>query len=129
MEATEVIRRYWSAVFSRDWNAVGRTLADNVEVFWPVTREIIRGRDNLVAVNSQHPNGWSIDVLNVYDAGDVVVSEVQVPQEDVGIFRVVSIWTVADGVIISGREYWALYGGEEGRDWRRKYSTVGDVPS
>lgn len=129
MEATEVVRQYWSSVWSRDWHAVGNTLAEDVEIFWPVTREIIRGRDNMVAVNSEHPNGWSIDVLNVYDAGEVVVSEVQVPQEDVGIFRVVSIWTVGDGVITSGREYWTMYGGEEGRDWRRKYASVGDIPS
>ncbi|THJ65478.1 nuclear transport factor 2 family protein [Arthrobacter echini] len=128
-EAVEVVRRYWSSVWSRDWDGVGRTLADDVEVFWPVTREIIRGRDNMVAVNSQYPNGWSIDVLNAYDAGDVVISEVQVPQEDVGIFRVVSLWTVIDGVITSGREYWTLYGGEEGADWRRRYTDVGDLPS
>jgi ketosteroid isomerase-like protein len=129
MESTEVVRRYWSSVWSRDWHAVGQTLAEDVEVFWPVTREIIRGRDNMVAVNSEQPNGWSIDVLSIHDAGDVVVSEVQVPQEDVGIFRVVSFWTVVDDVITSGREYWTRYGGEEGRDWRRKYATVGDPPS
>lgn len=129
MESTEVVRRYWSSVWSRNWAAVGQTLAEDVTVFWPVTREIIRGRDNMVAVNSERRNGWSIDVLEVYDAGEVVVSEVQVPQEDVGIFRVVSIWTVAGGVITSGREYWTLYGGEEGLDWRRKYTSVGDLPS
>lgn len=83
----------------------------------------------MVSVNSEHPTGWSIDVLNMYDAGEVVVSEVQVPQEDVGIFRVVSIWTVADGVITSGREYWTLCGGEEGRDWRRRYADAGDPSS
>lgn len=129
MESTGVVRQYWSAVWSRDWKAVGATLAEDVELFRPVTREIIRGRDNAVAVHSEHPNGWSIDVLNVYEAGDVVISEVQVPQEDVGIFRVVSFWTVHGGVITSGREYWTMYGGEEGRDWRRKYATVGDLPS
>lgn len=32
------------------------------------------------------------------------MSEVQVPQEDIGTFHVVSIWTVADGVMTSGRE-------------------------
>ncbi|MHA7217357.1 hypothetical protein ACX80L_00550 [Arthrobacter sp. MDT1-48-3] len=42
MESTEVVRRYWSSVWSRDWNAVGQVLADDVEVFWPVTREVIR---------------------------------------------------------------------------------------
>lgn len=98
-------------------------------VFWPVTREVIRGRDDMVAVNSGRPNGWSIDVLEVYGAGEVVISEVQVPQEDVGIFRVVSIWTVSDGVITSGREYWTLYGGEEAAGWRRKYTSIGDLPS
>lgn len=115
-------------MWSRDWKSVGEVLAEDVEVFWPVTREIIRGRADVVAVAAGQPNGWSIDVLHVHDAGDVVVSEVQVPQEDVGIFRVVSIWTVADGVITSGREYWTRYGGEEGRDWRSRYTTVGDLP-
>ncbi|KNC16336.1 hypothetical protein AC792_15205 [Arthrobacter sp. RIT-PI-e] len=129
MEATEVVRQYWRSVWSRDWGMVGRTLAEDVELFWPVTREVIRGRDDVVAVNSGQPNGWSIDVLNVYDAGEVVVSEVQVPQEDVGVFRVVSIWTVSGDVITAGREYWTRYGGEEGRDWRRKYVSLGDMPS
>lgn len=31
----------------------------------------------MVSVNSEHPTGWSIDVLNMYDAGEVVVSEMQ----------------------------------------------------
>lgn len=129
MEPTEIVRAYWAAVWSRDWDAMGRTLAEDVEIFWPVTREIIRGRADVVAVKSGQANGWSVDVLAVHDAGDVVVSEVQLPQEDVGIFRVVSLWRVVDGMIVSGREYWTLYGGEEGLDWRRKYVTVGDLPS
>lgn len=106
---------------AKDWASVKETLAGDVEVFWPATREVIRGRQNVVAVNAEYPTGWSIEVLNVYSAGEVIVSEVQVPQEGVGVFRVVSLWTVVDNLIVSGREYWIAYGGDDVPAWRRPY--------
>lgn len=63
---------------------------------WPANRELIRGRSNVVAVNAEYPEGWSIHVLGIHAAGDYVVSEVEVPQEGVGVFRTGRFWPDAN---------------------------------
>lgn len=74
----------------RDWSGLGKRLAEDVVVEWPVSGELIRGKANVVAVNAEYPEGWSIRVLRVVGSGDEVANEVEVPMEGVGMFRVAS---------------------------------------
>jgi ketosteroid isomerase-like protein len=50
------------------------------------------------------------------------VSEVDVPHECVGVFRAASFWTVRNGLITSGREYWIGVGADEAPAWRAGYA-------
>jgi ketosteroid isomerase-like protein len=120
-DALSVVRQLWDRIDARDRAAFGDLLAEDVVVEWPVTGEVIRGRANVVAVNAEYPEGWSIHVLRVLGAGDEAVSEVEVPLDGV-VSRAVSWWTVAGGRVVRAREYWTEPGSEDPPAWRRPYT-------
>ena len=118
MDSEAVVRALWDRMHARDWTGVGEVLADDVVVEWPVSAERIVGRENYVRVNAEYPEGWSIRVLRVVASGDTVVSEVEVPHEEMGVHRVASFWNVRDGRIVNGREYWTSLGQDPSPQWR-----------
>jgi ketosteroid isomerase-like protein len=111
----------------RDWGGVSELLADDLVVEWPVSAERIVGRENFVRINAEYPEGWAIRVLRIVADGELVISEVEVPHEAIGLHRVVSFWTVRDGRITDGREYWTEVGGDPSPEWRAAY--VEPLPS
>ncbi len=121
MKPSEVVRALWDRIQARDWTGVADLVAENAVIEWPVSSERIRGRANYVAVNREYPEGWSIHVLRIVAEGDQVVSEVEVPHADLGTFRVASFWTVTDGRIVRGTEYWTDLGADSGPDWRAPF--------
>lgn len=136
--AAVVVGRLWARIEARDWDGLGRLLADDVVLEYPVSGELIRGRANVVAVNAEYPTGWSVHVLRVLGgsraagaeavavsgAGAVseAVSEVEVPFEGLPTSRAVSWWTVAAGRVTHVREYWTVPGSEEPPAWRRPFA-------
>ena len=113
-----MVRALWDRMQARDWTGVGELLADDVVVEWPVSAERIVGRENYVRINAEYPEGWSIRVLRVVAAGDTVVSEVEVPHEEMGVHRVAAFWAVRDGKIVDGRVYWTSLGADPSPQWR-----------
>lgn len=131
MDAKGVIEAYWTRMEARDWDGVAALLAEDAVVEWPDTAERFVGREACVGVNREYPEGWSIRVLRVVadtDHPDQVVSEVEIPQKGVGVFRAASFWTVRDGRIVQGTEYWTTVGGETPPAWRAAFSEPGDRP-
>lgn len=124
MMPAEVVRTLWGRIQGRDWAGARALLADDVQVDWPATRELICGADNFISVQSEYPEGWSIRVLRVVQQGDTVVSEVEVLHAGLGVFRAASFWTVRGGLIVSGREYWVTVGGDIPPEWRREFATL-----
>ncbi|MFD8428378.1 MULTISPECIES: nuclear transport factor 2 family protein [Streptomyces] len=120
-EPAAVVREFWARMQARDWAGLGALLADDLVVEWPVSAELIEGRANFVSVNAEYPEGWSIEVIRVVADGESVVSEVEVPHETVGVHRVVSLWTVRDGRITAGREYWTAPGSDPSPQWRAAF--------
>lgn len=121
MKPKAVIEALWDRIQARDWDGVGLLLDEHLVVEWPVTAERIAGPANYVAVNAKYPEGWSIRVLRIVADGNQVVSEVEVPHAT-EVFRAVSFWTVADGKIMGGREYWTSTGAEPPPEWRAPYA-------
>jgi ketosteroid isomerase-like protein len=121
-EASDVVRSYWDRIQARDWDGMAALLAEDVVVDWPHSGERFRGRDNVVGVNREYPEGWAIDVRRVVDGGDVVVSEVRVPFRDEAEFVVASFFEVRDGRIHRAVEYWVQAGQEEPPAWRRRFT-------
>ncbi|MER7758657.1 nuclear transport factor 2 family protein [Streptomyces sp. NPDC097619] len=124
MEASRVVESLWERIQARDWAGVAELLAEDAVVDWPVTGERITGRENYVAVNREYPEGWSIRVLRIVAEGDRVASEVEVPHEGIGVFRAASFWTVREGRIVRGTEYWTGVGSESRPAWRNSYTSL-----
>jgi hypothetical protein len=59
--------------------------------------------------------------LRIIGSDDVAVSEVEVPHRDLGAFRAVSLWTVTDGEIAHGTEYWTSPGSQRPSPDRAAY--------
>jgi ketosteroid isomerase-like protein len=121
MEPSQVVETLWNRIQARDWSGVADLVADDAVIDWPISRERIIGSSNFVAVNREYPEGWSIRVLNIVASGDQVVSEVEVPHGDLGIFRAASFWTVRDGRILRATEYWTSLGADESPQWRAAF--------
>lgn len=119
MTPKDVVTALWDRIQARDWAGVGALVAVDAVVEWPVTGERIVGRDRFLRVQMEYPEGWSIRVLRVVAEGEWVASEVEVPHVDAGLFRDAAFWTVRDGVIVAGTEYWTTPGSEEVPPWRR----------
>ena len=121
MDAATVIRELWTRAQARDWAGVGELVADDVVVEWPVSAERIVGRANYVALNREYPEPWEIRVLRIIGSGDEAASEVEVAHAAMGLFRAASLWTVRDGKVVSGTEYWTSPGSEEPLPGRERY--------
>lgn len=121
MDAATVIRELWTRTQARDWAGVGELVADDAVVEWPVSAERIIGRANYVAINSEYPEPWEIRLLRVISAGDEAASEVEVAHGTMGLFRAASFWTVRDGKITAGTEYWTSPGSEQPLQGREAY--------
>ncbi|MET7520447.1 nuclear transport factor 2 family protein [Streptomyces sp. NPDC005480] len=118
MDPSEIVHALWERMQARDWAGLRDLLAEDLVVEWPVSGERIVGRAHYVRINAEYPEGWSIRVLRVVAEGDQVVSEVEVPHETMGVHRVASFWTVRDGRVAAGREYWSELGSDPSPEWR-----------
>jgi ketosteroid isomerase-like protein len=121
MEPSEIVRTLWDRMQARNWAGLAALLADDLVVEWPASGERIVGPANFVRVNAEYPQGWSIKVLRIVADGETVVSEVEVPHESMGLHRVASFWTVRDGRISGGREYWTEVAHDPSPAWRAAY--------
>ncbi|MEU1537965.1 nuclear transport factor 2 family protein [Actinacidiphila glaucinigra] len=121
MESAKVVEELWQRIQARDWAGAGELITEDAVVEWPVSGERIVGRANFLAVNSEYPEGWSVRVLKIVGEGDQAVSEVEVPHVDLGLFHAASFWTVRDGRIVAGREYWTSPGSDPRPEWRARY--------
>lgn len=122
MQPDQVVLQLWNRIAAHDWPGVSRLLAPDIRLTWPATGEVFVGRDNFVAIQSEYPEGWTINVISTVTQGEIVVSEVEVPHEEFGMFRAASFWTVRDERITAGTEYWVTVGGEQPPEWRSRYS-------
>lgn len=104
--AGDLVRRFWELFDAEEWAAAGELLADDVIVEWPHSGELIRGRDNVLTLNSAYPGSSRIRVLRLVEGVDgAVASEVEVTNGP-DTFWATSFFTVAGGLIRHVREHW-----------------------
>ncbi|HST26114.1 MAG TPA: nuclear transport factor 2 family protein [Gaiellaceae bacterium] len=121
MTSGEIVRALWDRIQARDWDGAGELLAEEVVVDWPQTRERIRGRENVIAVNRHYPEGWTIRVLRVLQEGDRAASEVAVDHVDHGTFLAASFFEVANGQIVRATDYWVDPPSGDPPAWRSQW--------
>ncbi|GAA3244460.1 nuclear transport factor 2 family protein [Streptomyces lavendulae] len=128
MEPLKVVAHLWERIEARDWDGVAALVAEDAVIEWPVSGERIVGRANFVAVlrdegedsEDDERSLGAVEVLRILADGDLVVTEVEIPEEHV-VYRAVSLWTVRDGEIIGAREYWTSPGQDPAPRWRAVY--------
>ncbi|MFD9517387.1 nuclear transport factor 2 family protein [Streptomyces sp. NBC_01310] len=119
MEPLKVVARLWERIEARDWDGVAALIAEDAVIEWPVSGERIVGRANFIAVNSDdaYADERSVELLRILADGDLVVTEVEIPQDHV-VYRAVSLWTVVGGEVVAAREYWTSPGQDPAPRWR-----------
>ncbi|MGW5851088.1 nuclear transport factor 2 family protein [Streptomyces sp. NPDC055254] len=122
MEPLNVVAQLWERIEARDWDGVAKLIAEDAVIEWPVSGERIVGRANFIAVNSDdgYADERSVELLRILADGDLVVTEVEIPQDHV-VYRAVSLWTVRDGEVVGAREYWTSPGQDPAPRWRAGY--------
>ncbi|MFF1557850.1 nuclear transport factor 2 family protein [Streptomyces sp. NPDC058279] len=126
MEPLNVVARLWERIEARDWDGIGKLVAEDAVIEWPVSGERIVGRANFIAVLAEDDDGdddgdgVAVEVLRLLADGDLVVTEVEIPQDHV-VYRAVSLWTVRDGEVVGAREYWTSPGQDPAPRWRAGY--------
>ncbi|MFJ5806741.1 nuclear transport factor 2 family protein [Streptomyces sp. NPDC093093] len=122
MEPLSVVARLWERIGARDWDGVAGLISEDAVIEWPVSSERIVGRANFIAVLSDDADTdeGSVEVLRILADGDLVVTEVEIPQDHV-VYRAVSLWTVRGGEIVGAREYWTSPGQDPAPRWRAGY--------
>lgn len=105
--AADVARHYWELMNTNEFDSVGILLSDDFVLEWPQSRERIRGRDNLAAMNQEYPRHgrWSFTINQLVGDDDSAASDVSVT-DGVQKARVISFFTVADGLITKIVEFW-----------------------
>ena len=126
--AADTVTALWDLFEARDWLGARALLSDDLVVEMPATGERYTSADAFVTFNATFPEGWTIQIQRVVCAGpspapggdlaELVVSEVQVPQEGVGVFAVAQLAWVRDATIVAAREFWVTCGGQEPPSWR-----------
>lgn len=114
-----VVAAVFERMQARDWAAVEALFAPDAAIDYPATLERFVGT-GFVAMNRDYPEGWRIEIAEVFGVGPRVVARVAVHHGD-ELFWCAGFYTVADGVIVGGTEYWVTQGGEPAPQWRAPY--------
>jgi limonene-1,2-epoxide hydrolase len=118
----QVVRLFFEAMQARDWDAAASRLAPGIEVEMPATGERFVG-DAYLAFQRAYPEGWSIDVLEVF-GHERVATRVRVDHGS-QVFLCAGFYEVADDVIQAGVEHWVTLAGETPPAWRAQLSVTG----
>ncbi|CAN5566331.1 hypothetical protein BH10ACT1_BH10ACT1_25140 [soil metagenome] len=124
----DVVRALWERMEDRDWEGARATLADDVVVLWPATRERFEGADAFIAMNRAYPEGWHISVKAVRAEGNDVLAWVEVPMGDQMTWCAQRA-TVQKGRITSAIDLWTDEGGAAAPTWRTPFTTNNPAPT
>jgi len=116
-----VVRRLFELFEARRWDVASALLHPDVVVDWPATGERFVGRSRYIGMQRAYPEGWRIEVGRVLAAGPDVASEVRVTH-DGSVFVAAAFWTVEDGLVRAGVEYWLTEGADEAPAWRARWA-------
>lgn len=119
-DAATVVRSLFEAMEARDW-ALARTLiSDDATIEWTETGERFVGQ-RFIDVNEAYPEGWTIDVVEVFAAGERAAAQVRVTLGD-ETFWCAGFYSVDAGRIAGGTEHWVTAGSEPPPAWREGFT-------
>lgn len=106
MSKGDLVRKLWAGFDAGDFDGVSPLLHEDFVAEWPQSRERMRGRANFLAVNRNYPGVSRCSVRRIVEAGDVVVSEVEIVNDGKPPIFAVSFFEVREGRLARAVEYW-----------------------
>ena len=119
MNPAAVVRTFFERMQARDWDGAGAMLAPTIRIEFTETGEHFEG-PAFLAMNRAYPEGWAIDVVETFAAGDRVAAHVRVDHGDT-TFWCAGFYTVRDGRIAEGTEHWVTAGSASPPAWRAAF--------
>jgi ketosteroid isomerase-like protein len=128
MDAVDLIRLLMERIEDRDWAGVTALVDPDAVIDYPRTGESFHG-SSWVAVNRDYPEGWALRVREVVGGGERAVSDLEVTMQGLdGLYVAQGFWTVRDGRVVAGREYWSGPDLDEAPAWRTPYQRASVAP-
>ncbi len=121
MDNEQVVRALWDAFDRAEFDDVRPLLADDFICEWTQSKELIRGRDNFIAVNQNYPGRWHIEIIKLIVSDNDVVTECRV-FDDTDSVTALSFFTLKNGKIKHLREFWV--DPMEAQAWRRQWVEI-----
>ncbi|MEW6402798.1 MAG: nuclear transport factor 2 family protein [Chloroflexota bacterium] len=120
MNSKQVVENFWDLMATNDFYAAALILHDRYTLEWPQSGEVIRGRDNFAAINTNYPaqDKWRFTINQIVAEGDTVVTDVSVTDGSIQ-GRAITFSTVRDGKILKQIEFWPE--AFEAPEWRRQW--------
>ncbi|MCA0350737.1 MAG: nuclear transport factor 2 family protein [Chloroflexi bacterium] len=105
--AHALVTQFWQLMQTNDFVAVGSVLHDEYILDWPQSNERIRGRTAFAQMNQEYPatGAWQFTINRLIASETEACSDVSVTDGHVEA-RVISFFTICDGLIIKQVEYW-----------------------
>lgn len=102
-----VVRALWEAMEGRRWDDAAALLHEDVVVEWPQSRERIRGRAHVVALNRDYPGDWHLVVEEAFAGADGrVVARVRILLDGKHEWAL-GVYEVEGGRVRRAVEHWA----------------------
>lgn len=98
------LERARKAVQDGDLDPYEQILAEDCIQEWPQSGEMIRGRDNIMAVNRNYPGFPNMKVRELRGAGDLWVGEAELDYHGRRVMFC-SIWEMRDGKVVRETDY------------------------
>jgi GNAT superfamily N-acetyltransferase len=111
-----LVRALWAHVQARDWAAMRAAFADGAVMHWPVTGERFDGADEIVRVNAEYPQGWTVHVRAVDALADGRVHALVEVTHDGATHFANARCTFRGPLIVEATEHWAT--AEPAPAWR-----------
>lgn len=107
MQTKQIVRGFWQAMQTNDFDRASEWLAPDFEYYMPQTREYLQGRAAFVGLNIDYPTTghWSFDIRSILADGDQAVSDVHVTDGTLSA-TAITFHTIRDGLIWRQVEHW-----------------------
>jgi ketosteroid isomerase-like protein len=106
-EAGELVRQLYEAFQQRDWDACVPLLHPDATSELPRSGERFDGADAVLEANRSYPEPWGeLAILRIVGEGEEAAAEIEVTGGADGDWRMAAFWTVREGRLYRGVEYW-----------------------
>ncbi len=142
MSNRQIIESYWNAFVKGDLDTVEKLVHPDIVVTYPQSGEVIRGRENLMAMARNYPVAlpegtavklegpdetvsvspsmpFGMSVITISGGGDMFVGEAVYDYPNGDVYNVAVILKVHEGMISQDTTYFATP--FEAPEWRRPY--------